>query len=137
MRQLPPPPSRRTERMDRIIQISAMRTWFPSFCVTRSQDRGLIFEGTLSPDRGGSEYLIEIEHKRDWHPKVRVLSPTLDPEAPHVYDDETLCLYHPQVRRWKRGDLLAKTVVPWTAFWLYNYESWLVDGVWYGPEVVH
>lgn len=30
--------------------------------------------------------------------------------------------------------LIAKTILPWTALWLYYYELWLDTGKWLGPS---
>jgi len=32
---------------------------------------------------------------------------------------------------------LAKTIVPWTAEWLFLYELWLETGMWWGLEASH
>lgn len=33
--------------------------------------------------------------------------------------------------------LLAESVLPWTAEWLFYYEMWHVTGEWGGPEAPH
>lgn len=67
-------------------------------------------------------------------PIVRVLSPALAPDAPHVYRGGELCLYWPKEWRWYGDELIAETIVPWTASWLFYYELWLDTGKWLGPS---
>ncbi|MCW1431349.1 hypothetical protein [Novosphingobium sp. JCM 18896] len=79
-------------------------------------------------------------------PVARVLSPLSpreDKAIPHLYglyDDPRgaeLCLYYPDGAEWSEGMLLAETIVPWTAEWLFYYEMWQVTGTWGGPEAPH
>jgi hypothetical protein len=76
---------------------------------------------------------------------VRVLAPNidLDPRGtgerpPHIYMGAaappgwSLCLYHPRKREWKPDRLIAETIIPWAAEWLFFYEMWLIDGHWAG-----
>ncbi len=55
----------------------------------------------------------------------------------HRYPDGSLCLYWPDEWGWTARESLAATIVPWTAFWLYYYELWLVTGEWLGPSSPH
>lgn len=114
-----------------------MKSRYPALDCEASRS-ALRFSGIVRPWNGGADYEVEAVVK-DWgDPDVRVLSPTLQPGAPHTYDDEgLLCLYHPDRRPWKLTDLAAMTVLPWTELWLYFYESWLQTGVWWGPEAPH
>ncbi len=52
---------------------------------------------------------------------------------PHVYDQKTqrLCLYVPGCGFWMPWKALARTMIPWSALWLFNFELWLVSDVWY------
>lgn len=75
---------------------------------------------------------------------VRVINPTigLDPRRtgqrpPHIYLDPgtgawSLCLYHPRKEDWKPDQLIAETIIRWTAEWLFFYEAWLIEGHWAG-----
>src|SRR5450759_4610748 len=76
---------------------------------------------------------------------VQVLKPTigLDPRGtgekpPHIFrrpDIEAgwaLCLYDPRQDDWQPDRLLAETIIPWAAEWLFFYEGWLIDGRWAG-----
>lgn len=82
-------------------------------------------------------------------PSVRLLTPinprakTPDKPVPHIYgrhDDPRgtdLCLFHPASRDWTDGMLLAESIVPWAAEWLFYYEMWHVTGMWGGEEAPH
>jgi len=79
-------------------------------------------------------------------PEVRVISPRLvlnwkaaqEAPLPHVYPDRAdlagspLCLFHPLLGEWKPSHLIARTTVPWTERWLWNYELWEATGEWHG-----
>jgi len=54
-----------------------------------------------------------------------------------VYADETLCLFWPDEWIWRGHELVAETIIPWTALWLYYYELWLDTGEWLGPSSHH
>jgi hypothetical protein len=114
-----------------------MRSRYPALAPDRTA-HGLTFTGALRAWGDGTPYEVEVTVP-DWGgPDVRVLSPSVQPGAPHTYDDDgLLCLYHPDRRPWKPTDLAALTVVPWAALWLYFYEAWLETGVWWGPEAPH
>lgn len=92
--------------------------------------------GDLQPSEISAVYSIKVVYVKNL-PKVWVLSPDLKPRAPHLYKDRSLCLYWPQDGSWTPECILADTIVPWTAFWLYYYEIWLDTNKWVGPESPH
>lgn len=130
---MPPP---RTPRLDLQVQKLAMQSRFPEFCCVKEKE-GLTFTGTLAPRETSPAYEVRVQYRLGQYPRVNVLSPTLHPLALHLWDDGSLCLFRPRLRRWRNGDLLAKKILPWTALWLYFYEGWLETGVWLGPEASH
>ncbi|MCZ7547680.1 MAG: hypothetical protein M5U11_00790 [Anaerolineales bacterium] len=97
--------------------------------------------GTLQPSDDAAIYRIRIEYRFDnqfsKQPKVCVLSPELDPNAPHVYPQGDLCLYFPKDRTWSPHKYISKIIIPLTAAWLGFYEVWLKTGIWHGPEAPH
>lgn len=95
------------------------------------------FRGSLQPKADGTRYLVEIKYQRGQIPEVRVLNPDLHDDAPHLFEDGRLCLFHPDIFYWNDSRLIAKHIIPWTAAWLYFYEAWLQLGVWLGPEAPH
>ena len=44
----------------------------------------------------------------------------------------SLCLYDPRKDQWGPDRLIADTIVPWAAEWLFFFEGWLIDGHWAG-----
>lgn len=119
------------------IQIQAMKKYFPEF--SRSGTKGkYTFRGHLRPRKESPSYKVRISYSEGRRPKVFVEAPELDAAAPHRYPDGSLCLFHPTIFQWSDGKhLIAKTIVPWTATWLYFYEVWQKLGVWLGPEAPH
>ena len=47
-------------------------------------------------------------------------------------EQKRLCLYLPGSGQWTGEMVLATTVVPWAALWLYHYEMWHLTGEWLG-----
>lgn len=117
-------------------QIASMKQLFPSF-VCKAKGDSLIFIGTLRVKDYFPEYKVKIIFEGNSTPKVCIVSPQIVDGAPHVYEEGFLCLYHPSNFHWNADKLLAKTIIPWTASWIYFYEYWLRSGEWLGPEVKH
>lgn len=90
--------------------------------------------GELQPRITSPVYSVEIRYKYREFPKVRVVSPDLTDNPPHCYGDGTLCLYWPKEWRWDPSHLIADTILPWAALWLFYYELWLDTGKWLGPS---
>jgi hypothetical protein len=93
--------------------------------------------GALRPTSTSKVYQVNIRYQPDKIPLVNVAAPEIDEEAPHLYGDSSLCLFHPGVFNWHGRRTLARCIVPWTTMWLYFYEKWQELGVWFGPEVPH
>lgn len=106
---------------------------FPGF-VYRRERGGAVWRGMLQPRQFSPKYRVAVRYKLSSYPTVTILSPTLVPKAPHLWRDGTLCLYYPKEKPWRRDMLIAKTILPWTALWLYYYELWLDTGKWLGPS---
>ncbi len=108
---------------------------FPGFA--RVSVRGATeWRGTLQPRDTSPVYrvAVRVANAVGAVPQLRVLSPALAPDAPHRYADGTLCLYWPHEWRWQSDALIAETLLPWAALWLYYYELWLDSGEWLGPS---
>ena len=120
-------------------QMQAMKEYFPQFkCEYRRRTKRLIWVGDLQPSDSSHRYTIKIDYKFRHPPHVSVISPDIDPNAPHMYRSKgTLCLYYPDDGDWSSEKLIAYTVVPWTAEWLKYYEFWCITGKWFGPEAPH
>ncbi|MBU5220469.1 hypothetical protein KQI67_28255 [Bacillus albus] len=92
--------------------------------------------GRLRPTSSSSFYTVKIIYKR-FNPKVFIIEPCIHREVPHLYGDGSLCLYYPNDNSYNDSLFIADTIIPWTAEWLYYYEKWLEDGIWWGPEAPH
>ena len=109
---------------------------YPKFHYKRAGNQ-VVWHGTLRPSSSSPEYLIKIEYSFPFTPKVSVEQPTLIPNFPHRYGDNTLCLFYPKDFSWHKRKYIADTIVPWTIEWLTLYELWLITNIWAGPEVHH
>jgi hypothetical protein len=107
---------------------------FPQFKYSREK---ATWTGILKPKKNSPTYLVSITYQRYERPKVYVLHPILQTNAPHTYADGSLCLYYPDDNSWDDQKFVAQTILPWAAEWLYFYELWLATGKWFGSEVVH
>lgn len=114
-----------------------IRGRFPTFARRRNGAHSATWIGKLHPRETSPTYEVAIKYHIGGVPEVRVLSPQLHPCAPHLYEDGTLCLYWPEEWRWGRNAMIAETILPWTALWLYYYELWLDIGEWLGPSSAH
>jgi hypothetical protein len=111
---------------------------FPQFQSFRYGKEAATWWGTLSPTSMSPDYRVQVDYRLGERPKVYVRRQLdLHPKhrrLPHTYSDGTLCLYDPRLRQWNGSMLLSETTVPWTALWLYHYESWLFTGEWDATE---
>lgn len=81
-------------------------------------------------------YLVKIVYD-PIYPKVFILEPTLLSKCPHIYSDDSLCLFYPKDQSFNCEKYITQTIVPWTCEWIYFYEKWFVEGVWWGEEAPH
>jgi hypothetical protein len=117
-------------------QMACMKLLYPHFHYSRG--KGIpVWCGTLQPRASSPEYNVKIEFFIDKHPRVWIINPLIKSNAPHLYKEGSLCLYCPRDNSWNARSWLAKTIVPWTAEWLFLYELWLETGMWWGLEASH
>lgn len=99
----------------------------------------LTWEGRLQPTPLSRIYEVNLVYRLKKVPKIYVIDPPLQKRAgkhaPHIYDDESLCVYYPPANEWRPSMLLAHTVLPWASEWLMHYELWLATGDWYGGGI--
>jgi hypothetical protein len=111
-----------------------MRQIFPGFRFSRSMSSWV---GSLKPSENSPEYIVRISYKLTDIPRVVILKPAIREDAPHRFEDGSLCLYYFKDGSWERNKRVAQTILPWTAEWLCFYEIWLATGEWIGAEAPH
>lgn len=106
---------------------------WPGFAALRS-GQVVAWTGQLQPAAIGNSYTVRITYTPPRRPQVEVLEPKLasrpGERIPHTFPGERLCLH--LAGEWDAGKIIAQTIVHWTAFWLYFYETWLITGKWEG-----
>lgn len=116
-----------------------MQQLFPAF--SYHWGKGVAtWRGTFRRQETGQVYHVCVKMDGMTRPRVTIPSLPLDPRPPHLFPNNTLCLYHPQDpedRRWHPGRAIAHTIMPWTAEWILFFEGWQETGVWWGPEAPH
>ena len=135
-------------------QIADMAIRWPLLKLVERTERSAIWIGPIKPS--AVEYQVRVEYEvphvievytvHQIQPSVQVLSPLLeahpdfkDGPVPHVYVNKEephlpyLCLFDTYNNEWSPADLLADTIIPWTAGYLYFYEGWLATERWFGP----
>jgi len=96
-----------------------------------------VWRGSLQPSQISPVYNVLIKYNIGRLPKVWIMNPELHPKAPHRYPDKSLCLYWPEEWSWSYDQDISKTIIPWTAFWLYYYEIWLDTCEWLAKSAPH
>lgn len=125
-------------QQDNGIQRLWMDKLFPHFKYIRGKGKSY-WIGTLQPTEISPVYKVKIELSRDKSPRITVLEPDIEPNI-HQYSDRSLCLYYPKdpkELKWTQESIIAKTIIPWTAAWLYFYEYWLETDKWFNEEAPH
>ena len=117
-------------------QVNAIRVKYTTWKVTFDAFQ-LKAMGIIQPTPRSEKYTVEIRFHLLKPIQVRVLSPVLilngiDKKIPHMYSQETLCLYMPKYAEFTRKNYISATIIPWTYLWLYYYEVWHTTGEWKG-----
>ena len=115
-------------------QIGRMSGTHPGFHATLTRNVAS-WTGELQPSAISENYLVRIEYTLRRRPKVWVLRPQLRrrnsrQKIPHTFHDGSVCLHLHE--DWTPAMLIADTIVPWLALWLYHYEVWHATGEWLG-----
>lgn len=107
--------------------------------VRRRGGEVLTWRQQVRPNPLARNYSIELRHRIKQRPLVLVTEPNIRLLAegrrlPHVFEDTegfvSLCLHYSN--EWNDSKLLATTIVPWAAEWLYFFEHWLFNDEWLG-----
>lgn len=95
----------------------------------------------LKPTENSIEYTIKLVAKQNRkRVDIFVVNPKItridgEKTTPHMYSDNSLCLFYPEYSEWKYTDLWSETLIPWTSLWLYYYEIWKETGEWLGGGI--
>ncbi len=122
-----------------LIQRIRVTNKFPGFkYFGQGQDKGY-WIGKLQPTNESRTYTVKIVYNKYRSPDVYVLNPKLLDRCPHIYPiKKSLCLYYPKDNSYNYVDsMIADTIIPWTTEWLYFYEGWINEGIWWGEEAPH
>ncbi len=129
------------------VQANAIRAGWPGFKVVATPSK-LVASGAMKPSALSRTYAVRIEYVLSEAPKTFVETPKLtrrtvapDEEIPHTYDGQIIgserpCTFFPPTD-WNSTLKLARTVLPWLASWLVDYELWHATGRWSGGGVSH
>lgn len=124
----------RKRHLTSALQQYHMARRFPQFRAVTDHGARTTWRGSLQPTPFSPKYEVQIAYRMPTHPQVRVLAPCLERHAnsdiPHLFADGSLCLYEPG--QWNTMMVIADTIVPWAALWLYFYEIWHLTGEWHG-----
>ncbi|MDE3838759.1 hypothetical protein C0966_05110 [Bacillus methanolicus] len=118
------------------LQNFAISKKFPSFRLFKDSHQNIYWIGKLQPSEKSPIYTVKIQYD-PYQPKVFVLEPEILRSAPLRYGDNSLCLYHPNDNSYRPDMLISDTLIPWASEWLYFYNIWLEEGVWWGKEAPH
>lgn len=55
----------------------------------------------------------------------------------HIYNDLSLCLYHPIIDKPLFKTIHLYKMIPWITEWCIYYEEWKKYGIWFGKEIKH
>jgi len=117
-------------------QVNAIRTKYSTWKVNFDALQ-LKATGIIQPTPRSEKYTIEIKFHFLKPIQVRVINPILvanesGEKIPHMYSQDTLCLYMPKYAEFTRKNYISGTIIPWTYLWLYYYELWHTTGEWLG-----
>lgn len=117
-------------------QVMRLRQLFPESMIQYKGHETIVWKGSLQPTPLSRPYLLRLDYKLKKWPKIWLMNPPLETRdgerAPHLYIDDSLCLFHPSYKEWSSDKLIADTIIPWASLWLYYYEIWLATGNWHG-----
>lgn len=113
-----------------------------NFCWVKSiiKDGKLIGGGKLKPNGCKNIYDIIFEfnpNSKRRQDQIFIKNSKIKfGKVPHLYNNHSLCLYHPTDLP-KDLDFNFIDTIPWISKWLVSYELWLKYGVWLDKEFEH
>ena len=118
------------------LQNLAIQKKFPSLKLYKKNHQDIFWLGELESSPHAVKYTVKINYT-PYKTKVFIMEPQILKSAPHRYSDQSLCLYHPNDKSYRPDLLIADTLIPWTCEWLFFYNIWLEEGVWWGKDAPH
>lgn len=88
--------------------------------------------GALRPTSLHQSYEVEITYTLGKYPKCKIIHPEIVENAPHTFDDNSICTFYPDTLIWNRTMKFSETIIPWVSDWIFHYEIWLVTKTWNG-----
>ena len=83
----------------------------------------------------GIEYFLSTQLRMD---RINILNHNIEyNDKIHVYNDLSLCLYHPLIDKPPNYWMPLHTMIPWISEWCHWYNEWKKYGVWLGKEILH
>lgn len=122
-------------------QAACIQRRYAQFAVSLPKHNRLVIVGWVKPSARSCPYHFRLVYEQRHRPVVHILSPELQQgdsgqKPPHLYGDESLCLYLPGTWEYSDYEWLSDTIIPWISLWLYYYEDWLVNGnIWNGGGI--
>jgi len=107
--------------------------------VLQVSNRVMVWKGSLQSNPLFKRHDVEIEYDLT-KPRPNVFVESLDfskRRPPHLFPDDSLCLYHRHGKGAWDGRQSIVTLIPMISHWLWCYEMWLVTSRWYGEEFPH
>ncbi len=118
-------------------QLICMKSKYPQFKTYFTSHSSIRVIGQLMPTSRSALYTFKLDFNLSGRPKIKITSPKLQINSkgesiPHLYLDNSLCLYHPKYYEFRGADLICDTIIPWISLWLYYYEVWHLTDKWLG-----
>jgi len=104
-----------------------MQENYPQFVLKADEEKQLYWDGLLQTNFG-TLYRVNINYPQayPWQkPKLEIVQPQVQPNAPHRFSDGSLCVYPDN---WNYKQATAPAAVPLIAAWLALYEIFLRTG---------
>lgn len=104
-----------------------MRERFPGFGLHQLEDRSLAWIGELEPVAGYA-CVVAVSYPATYpyaEPRLDILDPPLEPDAPHRYQDGSICVHK---HEWQPERGTAASMIPLLSGWWVAYVHWVKGG---------
>jgi len=108
------------------------------FNIIEVGEKTVTFSGKIVSSTIQKNYEVEIMCGLNFYPKVYIKNIDFSKKRPpHLYKDNSLCLYYLDYNEYKHKDLIFPKIYDWIILWIYYYELWLAYGEWLGGGISH